>query len=154
MTHHILALTTGNPVHLISTKAHGGCDRSAEDAYSSMAPDPNFAFVGGLCCLTLDFVFAIWILITFYTLLTSLFCIYTRSIVTGLRRKVVECIKCSWCASDQLSEVFRSLDQLSKPLHPSYTSDPICGISRNQRAPTIHLTSPLVYPEVRVSVVT
>jgi hypothetical protein len=24
--------------------AHGGCDRSAEDAYSSMAPDPAFAF--------------------------------------------------------------------------------------------------------------
>ena len=23
--------------------AHGGCDRSAEDAYSSMAPDPTFA---------------------------------------------------------------------------------------------------------------
>ena len=24
-------------------RAHGGCDRSAEDAYSSMAPDPTFA---------------------------------------------------------------------------------------------------------------
>jgi hypothetical protein len=33
-------LTTGNPVYLISTEVHGGCDRSAEDAYSSMAPEP------------------------------------------------------------------------------------------------------------------
>jgi hypothetical protein len=40
-------------------KAHGGCDRSAEDAYSSMAPDPTFIFFGGPCCLTLDFVFAV-----------------------------------------------------------------------------------------------
>jgi hypothetical protein len=55
--------------------AHSGCDRSEEDAYSSAAPDPTFAFVGGLCCPTLDFVFAFWIMITFYTLLTSLFCI-------------------------------------------------------------------------------
>jgi hypothetical protein len=70
-----LALTTGNPVYLISTNVHGGCDRSADDAYSSMTPDPTFAFFGGPCCLTLDFLFAIWIMITFYTLLTSLFCI-------------------------------------------------------------------------------
>jgi hypothetical protein len=32
----------------------------------------TFAFVGGLCCLTLDFVFALWIMIAFCTLLTSL----------------------------------------------------------------------------------
>ena len=38
--------------------AHGGCDRSAEDAYSSAAPDPTFAFVEGPCCPTLDFVIA------------------------------------------------------------------------------------------------
>jgi hypothetical protein len=56
--------------------AHGGCDRSAEDAYSSVAPDPTFAFVGGPCCPTLDFVIAFWITIAFYTLLTSLFCIF------------------------------------------------------------------------------
>jgi hypothetical protein len=36
---------------------------------------PPFAFVGGPCCLTPDFVFTFWIMITFYTLLTSLFCI-------------------------------------------------------------------------------
>jgi hypothetical protein len=64
----------GNPVYLISTKAHGGCDRSAEDAYSSMAPDPTLAFVVGPCCLTLEYIFALWIMITFYMLLTSLFC--------------------------------------------------------------------------------
>jgi hypothetical protein len=55
----MLALTMGNPVYLISTKAHDGCDRSAEDAYSSAAPDPTVAFVGGPYCLTLDFVFAL-----------------------------------------------------------------------------------------------
>ena len=50
-------------------QAHGGCDRSAEDAYSSMAPDPAFAFVEGPCCPTLDFVCVIWTTITFDTLL-------------------------------------------------------------------------------------
>jgi hypothetical protein len=64
----------GNSVYLISTKAHGGCDRSAEDAYSSVDPDPTFAFVGGPYYLTLDFVFAL-LIIMFYTLLTSLLCI-------------------------------------------------------------------------------
>jgi hypothetical protein len=29
-----------------------------------MAPDPTFEFVEGPCCLTFDFVFALWILIT------------------------------------------------------------------------------------------
>jgi hypothetical protein len=38
---------TGNPVYLISTNAHGGCDRLEDDAYSSMAPDSTFAFVEG-----------------------------------------------------------------------------------------------------------
>ena len=36
---------------------------SAEDAYSSMASDPTFAFVGGLCCPTLDLEIAFWIMI-------------------------------------------------------------------------------------------
>jgi hypothetical protein len=54
------------------------CDRSAEAAHSSAAPDPTFVFVGGPCCHTLDFVIAFWIMITFYTLLTSLFCIQLR----------------------------------------------------------------------------
>jgi hypothetical protein len=39
-------------------RAHGGCDRSAEDAYSSAAPAPIFAFVRGSCWTELDFVFA------------------------------------------------------------------------------------------------
>jgi hypothetical protein len=55
--------------------AHGGCDRSAEDAHSFATPDPTFAFVGGPCCPTLDFAIAFWIMTAFYTLLTSLFCI-------------------------------------------------------------------------------
>jgi hypothetical protein len=58
-------------------RTHGGCDRSVEDAYSSAAPDPTFAFVGGPCCLTLDFVIAFWTMVTFYKLSTSLFCICT-----------------------------------------------------------------------------
>jgi hypothetical protein len=62
-------------------RAHGRCDRSAEDAYSSAAPDHTLAFVWGLCCPTLDFVIAFWIMITFYTLLTSLFCIYKLHMV-------------------------------------------------------------------------
>ena len=36
---------------------------SAEDTYSCMAPDPSFAFVGGLCCPALDSVIAFWIMI-------------------------------------------------------------------------------------------
>jgi hypothetical protein len=56
---------------------YSGCDRSAEDAHSSAAPDSTFASVGGTCCPILDFVIAFWIMITFYTLLTLLFCILT-----------------------------------------------------------------------------
>jgi hypothetical protein len=44
-----------------------------EDAYSSMAPDPAFAFAVSPCCPTLDFVFAFWIIIAFGKLLTSVF---------------------------------------------------------------------------------
>jgi hypothetical protein len=40
-------------------------DRSAEDAYSSKAPDPTFTFVGGLCCPTLEFVIAFWLQLRF-----------------------------------------------------------------------------------------
>jgi hypothetical protein len=67
-----LILTTNFRVWNVN---HGGCDRSAEYAYSSATPDPTIAFVGGLCCPTLDFVIAFWIMIIFYTLLTLLFCI-------------------------------------------------------------------------------
>jgi hypothetical protein len=42
----ILALTTGNPVYLMSSKAHGGCDRLAKSSYSYMTHDHNFVFVG------------------------------------------------------------------------------------------------------------
>jgi hypothetical protein len=38
----------------------GGCDRWAEDAYSSMTPESTFVFVEGPCCPTLDLVFAFW----------------------------------------------------------------------------------------------
>jgi hypothetical protein len=46
-----------------------------ENVYNFTTPDPTFAFVGGPYCPTLDFVIAFWIMIAFYTLLTSLFCI-------------------------------------------------------------------------------
>jgi hypothetical protein len=58
-----------------------------------MAPDPTFAFVGGPCFLTLDFVIALFflfllffiiIIITFYTLLTLLFCIVSSLTKIGL----------------------------------------------------------------------
>jgi hypothetical protein len=57
----------------------GECDRLAVDAYSSMAPNATFAFVGGPCCHTRDFVFAFLIMITFDTLLFSLFYIHSSS---------------------------------------------------------------------------
>jgi hypothetical protein len=70
------------PLTWYRVKAHDGCDRSEEDACSSSAPDLTFAFVGGLCCSTLDFVFAFWITIIFFytimTMLTSLFYIHQR----------------------------------------------------------------------------
>jgi hypothetical protein len=61
--------------HIFWNRARSGCNQSAEDSYSSMAPDPTFAFFGVPCCPTLDFVFIFWIMIRFSTLLTSLFCI-------------------------------------------------------------------------------
>jgi hypothetical protein len=60
-------------------------------------PDPTFAFVGGPCCPTLDFVIALWIMITVYTLLTSLFCIVygthkaaTRSLQTVKHKSLTQ----------------------------------------------------------------
>jgi hypothetical protein len=49
-----LSLVTGEAIY---QWAHGGCDRSAENSYSSMAPDPTFTFARSLCCPTLDFVY-------------------------------------------------------------------------------------------------
>jgi hypothetical protein len=37
--------------------AHGGCDRSTGDVYSSMAPDPTSNIFGGPCTPILWFVF-------------------------------------------------------------------------------------------------
>jgi hypothetical protein len=42
----------------IWNRAHCGCDWSAGYAHFSAAPDPTFAFVGGLRCPTFDFVIA------------------------------------------------------------------------------------------------
>jgi hypothetical protein len=76
---------------------HGGCDWSAGDAHSA-APDPTFAFVGGPCCPTLDFVIAFRIMIAFYTLLTSLFCI---SYFEMIKNNVVLLHNTNWLKSDQ-----------------------------------------------------
>jgi hypothetical protein len=48
---------------------------NVRNAYSSTTPDSTFAFIGGPCCPTLDFVIVFWIMITFYILWASLFCI-------------------------------------------------------------------------------
>jgi hypothetical protein len=54
-------------------RAHDGCDRSAKNVYTSMAPDHTFVFVRGPFWSTFGFVFAFWIMIMFYTLLNLLF---------------------------------------------------------------------------------
>jgi hypothetical protein len=62
-------------------RAHGGCDRSAEGAYSSMAPYPTFTFVEGLCGPTPYFVLSFldydykWYIICFAILYFSRFCV-------------------------------------------------------------------------------
>jgi hypothetical protein len=48
----------GNPIYLISIK--GGCDWSAEDAYSFVEPDPTFVFGGSQFCPTFDIVDALF----------------------------------------------------------------------------------------------
>jgi hypothetical protein len=55
-----LILTTVHTVYLIWKKrAHGRCDRSTGDAYSSMAPDPSSDIFRGRCTPILWFVFPI-----------------------------------------------------------------------------------------------
>jgi hypothetical protein len=93
------------PYTYFRLRAHGGCDRSAEDACSFAAPGPTFAFVGGPYCPTLDFVITFWIMITFYTLLTLLFCIISLIIkklfilrqegISKCSLKVSQCLKFS-----------------------------------------------------------
>jgi hypothetical protein len=51
-------------------RTYGGDDRSTEDAYSEMAPDPTFASVRGPYCPTLDYLYVFMIMITFNILLT------------------------------------------------------------------------------------
>jgi hypothetical protein len=83
-------------------RAHGWCHQSSEDAYFSAAPDPTFAFVGVPCCPALDFVFAFWIMITFYTMLMSLFC------VTKCRTLDMLCASREMCCSPAgLSDLLR-----------------------------------------------
>jgi hypothetical protein len=49
--------------------------KSTKVAHSSIGSDDRFPFFEGLYCPIFDFVFAIWIMILFDALLTSLVCI-------------------------------------------------------------------------------
>jgi hypothetical protein len=74
----ILALTTGNPVYLISTK---GTRRVWPVSRGCLLLHGTwcyytFAFIGGPCCPTLHFVFAVLDYDCVWHMLTSLFCIY------------------------------------------------------------------------------
>jgi hypothetical protein len=75
----ILAFMTCNPVCLISTTGARRMWPVSSGCFSSMAPDPTVAFLGGGCYLALDSTVAFWMMITFDTLLTwsKLFCIVT-----------------------------------------------------------------------------
>jgi hypothetical protein len=64
---------------LFLLRAHGGFDRSTEDAYICVTPYTTFAFVWGSCCPTLDFAFLI--ILTFYTLVTLLACILINILI-------------------------------------------------------------------------
>jgi hypothetical protein len=70
-------------------RAYGGCDRWAEDAYSSEVPDPTLSIVGGLCCPTLDFVIAFLIMITFHTLFIFAILHFKCPIITFLPKYVL-----------------------------------------------------------------
>jgi hypothetical protein len=72
--------------------AHGGRDRSAEDAYSSMAPDLTFAFVGGPWCPTLDFVIAFWIMIYVSYIVNFTILYYIADILTYTINKQINII--------------------------------------------------------------
>jgi hypothetical protein len=62
------------------------CNRSVEDAYSSIAYDPTFTFVSGACYHTIDFLCALFFMITSENLLTSLFDI--RNVYAACENKV------------------------------------------------------------------
>ena len=61
------------PFTLFRLRAHGGCDRTADNAYSSMAPDPTFALSEVRVALHSILYMFFWIMITFDTMLTSPF---------------------------------------------------------------------------------
>jgi hypothetical protein len=69
--------SSGPYIELSFVRAQGGCDQSAETAYSSMEHDPTFTFVGGQCCPKLHSVSTFWIMIIGLThcFKTLLFCV-------------------------------------------------------------------------------
>jgi hypothetical protein len=85
-------------------EAYGGCDGSAEDIYSSMAPDSTFAFVGGPYCPSLNFVIPYWTVITFHTLLSTLFCMSAMSTPKGERGS--DKYKIQWLLSCNISYIW------------------------------------------------
>jgi hypothetical protein len=58
-------------VNKFLSNVHGGCHPLTEDAYYSMAPDPNFGFSEVCCALRLLCICSLRIVITSNTLLTS-----------------------------------------------------------------------------------
>jgi hypothetical protein len=75
----VIFYPTGNLVYLISTKGARWVIPVTRGCL--LLPDTSsyLRIVGGPCCPTFDFVYAFWIMITFYTLLTLLFCIQTKA---------------------------------------------------------------------------
>jgi hypothetical protein len=61
-----LFTSSGNPVYLILTMGTQRVWPLSRGCFILRVPDPTFAFVGGPCCPTLDFVIVVWIMITCY----------------------------------------------------------------------------------------
>jgi hypothetical protein len=72
-------------------RAHGGFDRSADDAYSSAAPVPTLAFVDGLYCPALDFVFVFGLWLRFTHCELQYF-VETIHISTQTRHSSIDCL--------------------------------------------------------------
>jgi hypothetical protein len=61
----------------------------AGDAHSSAAPDPTFAFAGGLCCPTLEFCSCLLDYDYVLHIVNSLFCIVSNYTIVGNFHSVI-----------------------------------------------------------------
>jgi hypothetical protein len=114
--------------------AHGGCDRSTGDAYSSMAPDPTSDVSRGLC--KPDFHCGLFHCLNWTLILTAEFSVYL-----------------TW-RTDFDSGLFRlpNLDTLILTTDFTFDMGPMAGATGQQGmlTPSWHLIPPLIYSEVRV----